>query len=230
MILWDLTCGCAKLGFGNDVIVHFFLPILHSVLLRSVSRRKLLLFHFCFVRSTFLPIPCSCGHSGPTLLCSSSRCCEAVSTPPPGQVLQGGLEQLSSDSKASEFSSCLQLAWAQTAHKSHLHLWQETFLSCSRCSCPPDKGHRKCLHRQTGQAEASQRHRAMHCMEISVPLSALQCFWVHIKFIPLSTSWAALEYALKVLLQASQMDRRWIWPGALSLWYCCTPMELHSKD
>lgn len=65
--------------------------------------------------------------------------------------------------------------------------------------------------REGMRTQARQRlHRAMHCMRISVPLSALQCVWVHIKFIPVSTSWAALEHALKVLLQASQMDRRWI--------------------
>lgn len=87
--------------------------------------------------------------------------------------------------------------------ESHLHLWQKTFLSRCRSSCPPDKGHRIHLHRQTGQAEASQRH---HCMGIRMPLSALQWVWVHIKFIPVSTSWAALEHALKVLLQ----QVRWI--------------------
>lgn len=32
--------------------------------------------------------------------------------------------------------------------------------------------------------------------------------WVHIEFTPVSTSWAALEPALKVLQQASNMGRR----------------------
>lgn len=82
----------------------------------------------------------------------------------------------------------------------------------------------------TGKQARQRLHRAMHCMRISVPLSALQCVWVHIKFIPVSTSWAALEHVLKVLLQASQMDRRWIWPGVLSLWYCCTTAELKARD
>lgn len=113
--------------------------------------------------------------------------------------------------------------------ESHLHLWQETFLSCSRCSCPPDKGHSICLHRQTRQT----LHRdtgPCTAWGISKSLSALQCIWVHIKFIPASTSWAGLEDALKVLLQASQMDRRWIWPRALSLSCCCTTVELSSRD
>lgn len=39
--------------------------------------------------------------------------------------------------------------------------------------------------------------------------------WVHIEFTPVSTSWAALEPALKVLQQASKMGRRRVWPGAL---------------
>lgn len=228
MILWDLTRGCAVLGFGNDMIVHFFLPVFHSVLLRSASRKELLLFHFCFVRSVFLPILCFCGHSSPTLLCSSSWCCwqgddhsyckwsrgsGAVSTPCPGDGLQVGWR--SGPRTASEFST-LACSWPE------LRWLTSPICTCGKrhfCLAPGVLVH---LIKVTGYVctgkQARQRlHRAMHCMRISVPLSALQCVWVHIKFIPVSTSWAALEHALKVLLQASQMDRRWIQPGVLSL-------------
>ena len=51
MILWGLTHDSGVLGFGN---VHFFLSILYALLLRSISRKELLPFHF--VRSAFLPL------------------------------------------------------------------------------------------------------------------------------------------------------------------------------
>jgi len=54
--------------------------------------------------------------------------------------------------------------------------------------------------------------------------------WVHIRFIPMSASWAAPEPALKVLLQASKVDMGWAWPGAWSFWCCHTTTEMHSGD
>lgn len=53
MILWGLTADSGVLGFGN---VHFFLPILYAVLLRTISGKELLPFPFLFVRSAFPPL------------------------------------------------------------------------------------------------------------------------------------------------------------------------------
>lgn len=56
VILWGLTHDCGALGSGNDVIIHFFLSIVSSVLLWSVSRKELLPFQLFFDRSAFLPL------------------------------------------------------------------------------------------------------------------------------------------------------------------------------
>lgn len=166
VVCWDLAMMWS---------FHFFLPVLCGLVLGSISRKELLPFHFLFPRLSFLPLlKCACRWwtQWPPL-CERARdpvfiltallvgddhsSCERSGGRGLWALHGSGARVLQQQSIARSHSH-LYLAWTQVAHKSHLHLWQETFLSQPGCSCLPDKGHRICLQGQMGQAEAPQSH------------------------------------------------------------------------
>lgn len=123
---WLMTVVCWDLAMTWSI--HFFLPVLCCVLLRSISRKELLPFHTFFARWAFLPLlkyPVFAGPSGSccvrelTLLHSSSP---ALLVGGWSQLLQGEQRQ-----RACEYS--VPTTWAPTRSGARV-LWEQS-ISCS---------------------------------------------------------------------------------------------------
>lgn len=188
---WDLTRGSAMLGFGNDNCS--FLPpyspfcASQKCVQEGASTFPLLLCQISFPAYTPFWWP-QWPHI--TVLILTMLLVGGWSQLLQVQQGQWGCEYCTPRPRAPGWAGavvpCQQSIWVllllvvglSSAHKSHLLLWQETFLSHSRCSCPPDKGHRMCLHRQTGSGFTETQGHALHGNKCALESTSM-CLGAH---------------------------------------------------